>query len=117
MLSSKLVRLTSCIKYTTKSFHKSATCGCRPPKFENPYARVLRILKNDFKNFKKLRAYKQSSGSKLMLNCPNHVDVVIIGGGAMGSSVAYWIKEMSGEDGLRVAVVEKDPTVSVVHLM
>ncbi|XP_011312053.1 FAD-dependent oxidoreductase domain-containing protein 1 isoform X2 [Fopius arisanus] len=42
---------------------------------------------------------------------PSHVDVVIIGGGAMGSSIAYWLKKMSN-GGLSVVVVEKDPTYS-----
>lgn len=41
---------------------------------------------------------------------PCHADVVIIGGGAMGSSAAYWIKKIAGE-GLSVVVIEKDPRV------
>uniref|UniRef100_A0A0C9PW55 Foxred1 protein n=1 Tax=Fopius arisanus TaxID=64838 RepID=A0A0C9PW55_9HYME len=43
---------------------------------------------------------------------PSHVDVVIIGGGAMGSSIAYWLKKMSN-GGLSVVVVEKDPTKTI----
>lgn len=39
-----------------------------------------------------------------------HTDVVIIGGGVIGSSVAYWLKTRAGK-GLTVAVIEKDPTV------
>ncbi|CAH1389191.1 unnamed protein product [Nezara viridula] len=41
---------------------------------------------------------------------PKHCDVLIIGGGCMGSSIAYWLKQRALE-GLRVVVVEKDPTV------
>lgn len=41
---------------------------------------------------------------------PNHCDLVIIGGGAVGSSIAYWCKTM-GLQGLRILVVEKDQTV------
>ena len=36
-------------------------------------------------------------------------DVVIIGGGVMGSSVAYWLSRRAGRD-LKVAVVERDPS-------
>lgn len=43
---------------------------------------------------------------------PNHVDLVIIGGGAIGCSVAYWIKKQAGKD-FRIVVVEKDPMVNL----
>lgn len=39
-----------------------------------------------------------------------HCDVVIIGGGGVGASVAYWLKQKA-RDGLNVVVVERDPTV------
>lgn len=42
---------------------------------------------------------------------PNHCDILVIGGGAIGSSVAYFTK-LLGRGTLRVVVVEKDPTVS-----
>lgn len=48
---------------------------------------------------------------------PRHTDVVIIGGGAMGSSIAYWLKEKTGKDSLEVVVLEKDPTVSLFILV
>jgi hypothetical protein len=40
-------------------------------------------------------------------------DVVVIGGGAMGASVAYWLKDktVGSKKDLRVVVIEKDPTV------
>lgn len=38
----------------------------------------------------------------------NHYDVVIVGGGIMGCSCAYYL--IKGEPGLKVAVVEKDAT-------
>lgn len=38
-----------------------------------------------------------------------HCDVLVIGGGGMGSSIAYWLKQRA-QDGLNVVVVEKDPT-------
>lgn len=47
-------------------------------------------------------------------NIPTHCDVAIIGGGAVGSSIAYWLKKKAG-DGLKVAVVEKDKCVSFLE--
>ena len=48
-----------------------------------------------------------------------HYDVVIGGGGVMGSSAAFFLK--SRDPLLKVAVVERDPTVSkcytIIHSM
>ncbi|XP_053547515.1 FAD-dependent oxidoreductase domain-containing protein 1 [Bombina bombina] len=41
---------------------------------------------------------------------PERADVVIVGGGVLGWSVAYWLKQKSRRDALRVVVVERDPT-------
>ncbi|KAL0183013.1 hypothetical protein M9458_022388, partial [Cirrhinus mrigala] len=42
---------------------------------------------------------------------PERADVVIVGGGVVGWSIAYWLKRKERvRDGLRVLVVEKDPT-------
>lgn len=43
---------------------------------------------------------------------PNHCDILIIGGGAIGSSVAYWCKLLANKS-MRIVVVDKDPTVSI----
>lgn len=40
---------------------------------------------------------------------PSQCDVLVVGGGAVGSSVAYHLKE-HGRDGLSVVVVEEDPS-------
>lgn len=42
---------------------------------------------------------------------PTHVDILIVGGGAIGSSIAYFLKEKV-LSGCRVAVVDRDFTVN-----
>uniref|UniRef100_A0A673UBG4 FAD-dependent oxidoreductase domain-containing protein 1 n=1 Tax=Suricata suricatta TaxID=37032 RepID=A0A673UBG4_SURSU len=44
---------------------------------------------------------------------PEHADVVIVGGGVLGLSVAYWLKKLEKPRGaIRVLVVERDHTYS-----
>ncbi|NXF12132.1 FXRD1 protein, partial [Smithornis capensis] len=46
---------------------------------------------------------------------PDEADVVVVGGGVVGWSVAYWLKELEGRyrrHGMKVLVVERDPTYS-----
>ncbi|NXL87611.1 FXRD1 protein, partial [Alectura lathami] len=48
-------------------------------------------------------------------NCPppERADVVVVGGGVLGWSVAYWLKVLENQrQGMRVLVVERDPTYS-----
>lgn len=43
---------------------------------------------------------------------PEHSDVVIVGGGVLGLSVAYWLKKLEKQRGaIQVLVVERDHTV------
>ncbi len=51
-----------------------------------------------------------SAPMKRDINFPYYTDVVIIGGGAIGSSIAYNMKNMHTK--LNIVVVERDPTVS-----
>uniref|UniRef100_A0A665TYG3 FAD-dependent oxidoreductase domain-containing protein 1 n=1 Tax=Echeneis naucrates TaxID=173247 RepID=A0A665TYG3_ECHNA len=57
-----------------------------------------------------------SSWSPLELNPnlpPERADIVVVGGGVMGWSVAYWLKQKERiPGGLKVVVVEKDPMYS-----
>ncbi|XP_046746070.1 FAD-dependent oxidoreductase domain-containing protein 1 [Diprion similis] len=83
---------------------------------ENPISRTLGALKYDFSQLKKRftmtkeeRELENNTEGDIPYNFPKHCDVIIIGGGAMGSSIAYWLKKRA-RHGLRVVVVEKDPT-------
>lgn len=84
---------------------------------ENPINRTLRILSNDakylgtyFSKKKPTYNYYDSVSSELD-NFPYFTDIVIIGGGIMGSAIAYFLKERAGK-GLDIVVVERDSTVS-----
>lgn len=96
-----------------------------PP--EHPITRTHRILKEDIMKLKKYipiinekSARENATMFKHVLMgdfsdypedpiFPSHCDVVIIGGGAIGSSIAYYLKERARE-GLRIVVLEPDCT-------
>nr|CAD7438120.1 unnamed protein product [Timema bartmani] len=77
-----------------------------PPQSENPFSRTLNILSNDIRNAK---SKLFNDGVDIPHQFPSHCDVIVIGGGVVGSSIAYWLKEKAGQ-GLSVVVVEKDPS-------
>ncbi|XP_045127254.1 FAD-dependent oxidoreductase domain-containing protein 1-like isoform X2 [Portunus trituberculatus] len=107
----------------------------RKHEYSNPFERTFGILKDDVVSYyKKRRKFIEDIAKKAQSNAeanakpaskniygfepssgdveeniwPSHCDVLVVGGGAMGSSIAYHIKEKA-RGGLNVVVVEEDP--------
>uniref|UniRef100_A0A1Q3FJ94 Putative oxidoreductase n=1 Tax=Culex tarsalis TaxID=7177 RepID=A0A1Q3FJ94_CULTA len=85
---------------------------------QNPLARTMKILGNDMKRVKDFILPKQRESVESVDNYleryrreefQSHCDVLVIGGGGVGSSIAYWLKKRA-RNGLNVVVVEKDAT-------
>ncbi|CAH2104779.1 unnamed protein product [Euphydryas editha] len=79
-----------------KNIQKSIKFSRQYAKSTHPFTKTWSLINEEIK-----------SGFKQQTDYPQHADVVIIGGGFIGSSVAYWLKTRAGE-GLSVAVIEKD---------
>ncbi|PNF23904.1 FAD-dependent oxidoreductase domain-containing protein 1 [Cryptotermes secundus] len=101
---------------------ESSYSSDEPPKPEHPIKRTFRILGNDMKTAKnKVESFvERMQGIRELSNkilkspyrdgiFPEHCDIVIIGGGAMGSSIAYWLKQRA-PNAITVTVIEKDPS-------
>lgn len=140
-ITSRSLHLTACCTIKEKRPEDYQVIDARsiePPPQENPFFRTGRILKADLLKVK--RFFSLSDEDKKPENIslhkhvllgddketiitekkdddylfPSYCDILIIGGGAIGSSIAYWLKERARE-GLNVVVVEKDKTVSRVQ--
>uniref|UniRef100_A0A1B6F2Q8 FAD-dependent oxidoreductase domain-containing protein 1 n=1 Tax=Cuerna arida TaxID=1464854 RepID=A0A1B6F2Q8_9HEMI len=78
---------------------------------EHPLRKTMRILKSDMKYLIKLIDGDATVENLRPTNqFPNHCDVLIVGGGVIGSSIAYWLKQRA-LSGLHVVVLEKDASV------
>jgi NADPH-dependent 2,4-dienoyl-CoA reductase/sulfur reductase-like enzyme len=104
--------------------YESSYSSDEVPKPESPIKRTLRILGNDIKTAKSnVQSFIQRvQGIRDLSNkgvkspyrdgvFPEHCDIVIIGGGAIGSSIAYWLKQRA-PNAITVTVIEKDPSVN-----
>ncbi|CAH0603230.1 unnamed protein product [Chrysodeixis includens] len=80
-------------------FRGSAVTGVRYyAKDDNPIRKTMNILSNDIPQF---------MGLKEKIIYPEHADIVVIGAGFIGASVAYWLRKRAG-DGLSIALIDKD---------
>lgn len=97
--------------------HKSDLPSKQPSNFydpdaihENPIERCKRFIKRDLNDLWKLAndPFNQYEDNKIF---PKTVDILIVGGGVIGSSIAYWLQNKC-RDGISIAVVEKDLSVN-----
>ncbi|XP_058452207.1 FAD-dependent oxidoreductase domain-containing protein 1 [Malaya genurostris] len=118
--NNKQLELTYCMRKFSSGFSKDGQNRFQPEHVdanrENPIKKTLKILGSDMrsvKNFIFPKSTKTSSDDYLEKyrreDFQSHCDVLVIGGGGVGSSIAYWLKKRA-RDGLNVVVVEKDPT-------
>ncbi|XP_012528848.2 FAD-dependent oxidoreductase domain-containing protein 1 isoform X2 [Monomorium pharaonis] len=81
----------------------------------SPKEKMLKSFKRDWKMLKRVFSpNREFSDFQALLRGPNVIptqcDVLIIGGGAIGSSIAYWLKQKVYNKEFNVVVIEKDPT-------
>lgn len=102
----------SSVQCSIKRRHFCDSNKVGPPKPENPISRTFRVLKGDMMSLKDrlLPVSSENIDHTIMKNIlPEHCDILIIGGGIIGSSIAYWLKQRALR-GLSVVVLEKEPT-------
>ena len=67
------------------------------------------VLKEEFISLKQGKIVAESDSLKV----PRESDILIIGGGLIGSSVAYWLKQRNPK-AISVTIVERDPSVRIL---
>lgn len=82
---------------------------------------MIKSFKRDWKALKRvLLPNRQFSDFEALFKerdiIPDQCDVLIIGGGAIGSSIAYWLKQKVHRKEFNVVVIEKDPTVRLIRM-
>lgn len=77
---------------------------------ENPLERCKRFVKRDINQIVQIvnDPFNEYQDDKIF---PKTVDILIVGGGVIGSSIAYWLQNKC-RDGLKIAVLEKDLSVN-----
>lgn len=100
--TSKKTTTTTPSLFPMSEFDEGASQGTPTP--SDPLGRAARIFKRDIINLSKGRLDVPESEV-----FPAYVDVAIIGGGIVGSSIAFWLKHRVAQ-GLNVLVIEKDPS-------
>lgn len=75
--------------------------------YDNPFERTKKTLAYDF------HAAKAQLQGRPLPPTPAETDIVIIGGGIVGSAIAYHLKERCGP-GLSITIIEKDSPVSFI---
>ncbi|XP_076161419.1 FAD-dependent oxidoreductase domain-containing protein 1 [Ptiloglossa arizonensis] len=110
--------LQKCLHFQTKrSFTEKNISNRIVQKKKDSSFIIPNKLKNGFESIKNsLASWKNdeiNDDSVPWINEPpiisQYCDIVIIGGGVMGSSIAYWLKKRIYNDS-RIIVIEKDPT-------
>lgn len=125
-----MLRCRHVIRQVQVPLLRAHSTGSNPPggdDDQHPIRRTFRLLGNDMRKIKEFFLPKEdkfdsenkpqpiATSNKFNFagdkgsndEFPTHCDVLIIGGGGIGSSIAYWLKQKA-RDGLNVVVVEKD---------
>ena len=76
------------------------------------YKNPQNLVKIPYTKPKKSSVIPQDNGAAGIEGYFSNYDIIIIGGGVMGCSAAFWL----GQHGLKILVVERDPTVCVQTL-
>lgn len=99
-------RATSCHSHVRHMSNTGDGDKLKGPPLENPISRTVGIIKKDVEAM-----FSPSKGGvdRNMPSISTHCDVLVVGGGVIGSSIAYWLKQRTPK-AINVVVVERDPT-------